>query len=58
MAPDETSSEVSPTTRLNALESWRGNVLRGLLSVAAIVSPIIVLISLALGSGPRGPLWP
>jgi signal transduction histidine kinase len=42
-----------PAARLSALESWRERVLRGMLTVAAIVSPLIVLISLALGSGPQ-----
>jgi len=53
VAPDKTISDVSPGARLSALQSWRGNVLRGLLTVAAIVSPLIVAISLGLGSGPR-----
>jgi signal transduction histidine kinase len=53
VAPDDTTRERSPAASLSALESWRGNVLRGLLTVAAIVSPIIVSISLGLGSGPR-----
>jgi signal transduction histidine kinase len=42
-----------PAARLSALESWRERVLRGMLTVAAIVSPVIVLISLVFGSGPQ-----
>jgi len=42
-----------PAARLSALDSWRERVLRGMLTVAAIVSPLIVLVSLVLGSGPQ-----
>jgi signal transduction histidine kinase len=45
--------KLSPVARLSALESWRENVLRGMLTVAAIVSPVIVLSSIALRSAPQ-----
>ena len=45
--------ELSPAARLSALESWRENVLRGMLTVAAIVSPLIVIVSMVLQSGPE-----
>jgi signal transduction histidine kinase len=48
--------EASPAARLSALESWRENVLRGMLTVAAIVSPLIVVVSLGLGAAPHS--WP
>jgi signal transduction histidine kinase len=50
---DEKTGNLSPAERLSALESWRQNVLRGMLTVGSIVSPIIVVISLALRSGPH-----
>lgn len=50
---DETGDNLSPAARLSALESWRANVLRGMLTVAAIVSPLIVVVSTVLGSGPH-----
>ena len=37
------------------LESWRREVLRGMLSVAAVVSPLMVLISLSASSARRSP---
>jgi len=40
--------KLSPAARLRALESWRENVLRGMLTVAAAVSPLIVFASIAL----------
>jgi signal transduction histidine kinase len=46
----------SPAARLSALQSWRETVLRGMLTVGAIVSPVIVVISLVLRSGPHS--WP
>jgi signal transduction histidine kinase len=48
--------ESSPAARLSALQSWRETVLRGMLTVAAIVSPAVVMISLVLRSGPQS--WP
>jgi signal transduction histidine kinase len=47
------TAAVPPAVRLSALESWRENVLRGMLTVAAIVAPAIVVISLVLRSGPH-----
>jgi signal transduction histidine kinase len=49
----EEDQGVSPAARLTALESWRERVLRGMLTVGAIVSPLIVLISIGLGSAPH-----
>jgi signal transduction histidine kinase len=49
---DEEPGKPSPAARLSALESWRENVLRGMLTVGAIVSPAIVAISLMLRSEP------
>jgi signal transduction histidine kinase len=53
---DRQNGNLSPAERLSALESWRQNVLRGMLTVGAIVSPIIVVISVTLGTGLRS--WP
>ncbi len=53
---EPTVGEVSPAARLSALQSWRENVLRGMLTVAAIVAPVVVAISLALLPGT--PSWP
>jgi len=47
------SSNLLPTARLSALASWCERVLRGMLTVGAIVSPIIVLTSVGLRSGPQ-----
>jgi len=52
---EENAGGLSPVARLAALESWRERVLRGMLTVAAIVSPLIVLISIGLGSSPHSP---
>src|SRR5262245_51215948 len=41
--------------RLDALASWREDVLRGMLTAGAIGSPVIVLASVALGSAPLSP---
>ena len=56
MGSEEKRGKLSPADRVGALESWRQNVLRGMLTVAAIVSPLIVVVSLVLGSGPK--TWP
>jgi signal transduction histidine kinase len=45
------ANATSTGARLSALQSWRGNVLRALLTVAAIVAPSVVLVSLVLRSG-------
>jgi len=50
---DERSHNLLPTARLNALASWRERVLRGMLTVGSIVSPIIVVTSLVFRSGPQ-----
>lgn len=50
---DEGAGKQSTIARLSALESWRENVLRGMLTVAAIVSPVIVAISIGLRSAPQ-----
>jgi signal transduction histidine kinase len=44
-------NNLSPTARLSALQSWRENVLRSLLTVGAITGPIIVMVSLVFRSG-------
>src|SRR5690242_11954648 len=49
----DASRNLLPTARLSALASWRERVLRGMLTVGAIVSPVIVLTSVALRSGPQ-----
>jgi len=49
---EDSGRKLSPAARLSALESWREKVLRGMLTVGAIVSPLIVVISVALRSGP------
>ncbi len=49
---EDSGRKLSPAARLSALESWREKVLRGMLTVGAIVSPVIVVISFALRSGP------
>jgi signal transduction histidine kinase len=46
----------SPAARLSALETWRGNVLRGLLTVGAIAAPLIVIISIVFRSGTHSPV--
>jgi len=51
---DDKDGKLSPAERLNTLASWRARVLRGMLTVAAIVAPMIVLTSLAL-SGRHSP---
>jgi signal transduction histidine kinase len=38
------------------IESWRGDVLRAMLTVAAVASPVIAIVALALPSAPHG--WP
>ncbi|HXU03257.1 MAG TPA: sensor histidine kinase [Polyangia bacterium] len=53
---EDGSRKLSPAARLTALESWREKVLRGMLTVGAIVAPPIVVISLVLRSGPQP--WP
>ena len=53
---EEGTGKASLTERLSSLETWREDVLRGMLTVAAIVSPVIVAVSLTLGSGPH--TWP
>jgi len=53
---DEKADKLSPAERISALQSWRENVLRGMLTVAAIVSPVLVTTSLALSAGPK--TWP
>jgi signal transduction histidine kinase len=53
---DDEAGKLSPAARLSALESWRENVLRGMLTVAAIVSPLIVVVSVVLRSGPASAL--
>src|SRR5204863_3383398 len=50
---DESARNLLPTARLSALESWRERVLRGMLTVGSIVSPIIVVVSVVLRSGPQ-----
>jgi signal transduction histidine kinase len=50
---EEKAGGLSPVARLTALESWRERVLRGMLTVGAIVSPLIVVISIVLGSAPH-----
>jgi signal transduction histidine kinase len=47
------ASPLSPAARLNALQSWRENVLRGLLTVGAMTAPLVVLISVLFRSGPH-----
>jgi signal transduction histidine kinase len=47
---------LQPAAQLDALESWRGNVLRGMLTVAAAAAPVIVVIATALRSAPYS--WP
>ncbi|HMF40895.1 MAG TPA: sensor histidine kinase [Polyangia bacterium] len=49
---EDSPRKLLPAARLTALESWRERVLRGMLTVGSIVSPIIVVISLVLRSGP------
>ena len=53
MRSDQQTGKPSPAERLSALESWRADVLRGMLTVAAIVAPVLVTISVVLGSGAR-----
>jgi len=53
---DDGARNQSTAASLSALESWRENVLRGMLTVASVVSPAIVVISLGLGSSPAS--WP
>jgi signal transduction histidine kinase len=53
---EDSGRKLSPAARLSALESWREKVLRGMLTVGAIVSPLIVVMSFALRSGPSS--WP
>ena len=50
MATDGPNS-ISPAARLSALQGWRENVLRSLLTVGAITAPIIVLVAVAFRSG-------
>lgn len=45
-----------PTAQLRTLESWRAAVLRGMLTVAALVAPAIVVVGVALRSVPYP--WP
>jgi signal transduction histidine kinase len=47
------ASPTSPAARLSALQTWRGNVLRGLLTVGTITAPLIVLISVLFRAGPH-----
>jgi signal transduction histidine kinase len=49
---EEKAGKPSPAAQLSALESWREKVLRGFLTVGAIVSPVIVVASLGLRSVP------
>jgi len=53
---EDSGRKLSPAARLSALESWREKVLRAMLTVGAIVSPLIVVMSLALRSGASS--WP
>ncbi len=39
-----------PAAQLNTLESWRGAVLRGMLRVAAVAAPLVVLVALTFRS--------
>src|SRR3954468_19971258 len=47
------ANNLSATARLSALQSWRENVLRSLLTVGAVTGPVIVLVSLVFRSGPH-----
>src|SRR5882672_1702674 len=46
----EEKANPSAAARLSALESWRERVLEAMLTVGTIVSPVIVVVSLALRS--------
>lgn len=48
--------KLPPTAQLRTLESWRAAVLRGMLTVAAVVAPAIVVVGIALRSVPYP--WP
>ena len=52
MEMHEEAGKPSPAARLSAVESWRENVLRAMLTVGALVSPGIVAVSLVLRSEP------
>jgi signal transduction histidine kinase len=52
MEVDAEAVRPSPAEKLSALESWRENVMRAMLTVGAIVSPAVVVISLVLRSEP------
>jgi signal transduction histidine kinase len=49
---DETGGKAPPTVQLRALESWRGRALDGVLTVAAIVAPVVVAVTLSVRSSP------
>jgi hypothetical protein len=47
---DNTVGKLPPTAQLKAMESWRAAVLRGMLTVAAVAAPLIVIVSVAFRS--------
>lgn len=57
MAAEESGgTEAALAGEQATIESWRGDVLRGMLTVAAVASPVIAVVALALPSAPHG--WP
>lgn len=52
----ERVGKLPPTAQLKTLESWRATVLRGMLTVAAVAAPMVVIVAIGLRAIPYP--WP